>query len=139
MHDTGSSRSDAGQVSGRLTVPYLLFRARSSLLRTVSHAEKSHGPPAAVSAPSSDHAGHSVWRHNKNIYQLFRTMNIYRISAEGYAMYLFRVAARTQAAACMKLSVLLGIAAENCRVMETLPLNDHVREIESCRTRVSAR
>ena len=40
-------------------------------------------------------------------------MNIYRISAEGYAMYLFRVAARTQAAACMKLSVLLGIAAEN--------------------------
>ena len=62
-------------------------------------------------------------------------MNIYRISAEGYAMYLFRVAARTQAAACMKLSVLLGIAAENCRVMETLPLNDHVREIESCRTR----
>lgn len=139
MHDTGSSRSDAGQVSGRLTVPYRLFRARSSLLRTVSHAEKSHGPPAAVSAPSSDHAGHSVWRHNKNIYQLFRTMNIYRISAEGYAMYLFRVAARTQAAACMKLSVLLGIAAENCRVMETLPLNDHVREIESCRTRVSAR
>lgn len=139
MHDTVSSRSDAGQVSGRLTVPYRLFRARSSLLRTVSHAEKSHGPPAAVSAPSSDHAGHSVWRHNKNIYQLFRTMNIYRISAEGYAMYLFRVAARTQAAACMKLSVLLGIAAENCRVMETLPLNDHVREIESCRTRVSAR
>ena len=67
-------------------------------------------------------------------------MNIYyRISAEGYAMYLFRVAARTQAAACMKLSVLLGIAAENCRVMETLPLNDHVQEIESCRTRVSAR
>ena len=54
-------------------------------------------------------------------------------------MYLFRVAARTQAAACMKLSVLLGIAAENCRVMETLPLNDHVREIESCRTQVSAR
>lgn len=46
-------------------------------------------------------------------------MNIYRISAEGYAMYLFRVAARTQAAACMKLSVLLGIAAENCRVMNT--------------------
>lgn len=71
--------------------------------------------------------------------KLFRTMNIYRISAEGYAMYLFRVAARTQAAACMKLSVLLGIAAGNCRVMETLPLNDHVREIESCRTRVSAR
>ena len=71
--------------------------------------------------------------------KLFRTMNIYRISAEGYAMYLFRVAARTQTAACMKLSVLLGIAAENCRVMETLPLNDHVREIESCRTRVSAR
>ena len=70
---------------------------------------------------------------------MFRTMNIYRISAEGYAMYLFRVAARTQAAACMKLSVLLGIAAENCRVMETLPLNDHVLEIESCRTRVSAR
>lgn len=65
-------------------------------------------------------------------------MNIYRISAEGYAMYLFRVAARTQAAACMKLAVLLGIAAGNCRVMETLPLNDHVREIESCRTRVSA-
>ena len=49
-------------------------------------------------------------------------MNIYyRISAEGYAMYLFRVTARTQTAACMKLSVLLGIAAENCRVMETLP------------------
>lgn len=71
--------------------------------------------------------------------KLFRTMNIYRISAEGYAMYLFRVAARTQTAACMKLSVLLGIAAGNCRVMETLPLNDHVREIESCRTRVSAR
>ena len=66
-------------------------------------------------------------------------MNIYRILAEGYAMYLFRVAARTQTAACIKLSVLLGIAAENCRVMETLPLNDHVREIESCRTRVSAR
>jgi hypothetical protein len=39
----------------------------------------------------------------------------------------------------MKLAVLLGIAAENCRIMETLPLNDHVREIESCRTRVSAR
>ena len=71
--------------------------------------------------------------------KLFRTMNIYRISAEGYAMYLFRVAARTQAAACMKLSVLLGRAAENCRVMETLPLNDHVRETYSCRTRVSAR
>lgn len=70
MHDTVSSRSDAGQVSGRLTVPYRLFRARSSLLRTVSHAEKSHGPPAAVSAPSSDHAGHSVWRHNKNIHQI---------------------------------------------------------------------
>lgn len=70
MHDTGSSRSDAGQVSGRLTAPYRLFRARSSLLRTVSHAEKSHVPPAAVSAPSSDHAGHSVWRHNKNIHQI---------------------------------------------------------------------
>ena len=31
---------------------------------------KSHGAPAAVSAPSSDHAGHSVWRHNKNIHQI---------------------------------------------------------------------
>ena len=139
MHDTGSSRSDAEQVSGRLTDPYRLFRARSSLLRTVSHAEKSHGAPAAVSAPSSDHAGHSVWRHNKNIHQIVSNHELLSDFGGRLRHVSLRVAARTQAAACMKLSVLLGIAAENCRVMETLPLNDHVRESESCRTRVSAR
>ena len=139
MHDTVSSRSDAGQVSGRLTVPYRLFRARSSLLRTVSHAEKSHGPPAAVSAPSSDHAGHSVWRHNKNIHQI--VSNHEHLSDFGGRLRhvsLPRCGAYTSCR-LYEVAVLLGIAAGNCRVMETLPLNDHVREIESCRTRVSAR
>ena len=138
MHDTVSSRSDAGQVSGRLTV-LIAFRARSSLLRTYRTRKSRTGrlPQFPPRRPTMQdiRSGDTIRIFTK----LFRTMNIYRISAEGYAMYLFRVAARTQAAACMKLSVLLGIAAENCRVMETLPLNDHVREIESCRTRVSAR